>query len=94
MIYTGSPWVGITPYDALGLNIPFSALRVASEYPIVNFGGHKFKRLLLTDVHLLMRDETGQIAQFNISSVSVLKPTKKLRLKEFKGVPSVLGIDF
>lgn len=94
MVDTGSPWTAITPYDAMMLNIPFSALEKAPKYPVCLFGGHKFWRLLLTDVDLRIRDEMRKMVPFDLPSVSVLNPTKKIPPDEFKGAPSVLGNDF
>lgn len=68
--------------------------KTASDYPTVVFAGYKFQRLLLSDVSLRIKDETGEIATFDLPSISVLSPTKKLPPKEFKEIPSFLGVDF
>lgn len=94
LIDTGSPWVALTPPDSLMLNVPLSALRTAPEYPIVNFGAYKFRRLLLKDVSIIMRDEARRTVSLGISSITVLKPTKKMPSGKFKSLPSVLGVDF
>jgi hypothetical protein len=94
LVDTGSPWIAITPHDAMMLNIPFPALKKATEFPTIVFAGHKFQRLLLTDVALRARNETGEIVTFDLPSISILSPTKETPLEEFKGIPSVLGADF
>lgn len=48
----------------------------------------------MTNVSLQVKDETGKIVSFDLPSISVLGLTKKIPLSKFKGVPSVLGIDF
>lgn len=39
LVDTGSPWTAITPYDAMMLNLPLSALKAATDYPTIVFAG-------------------------------------------------------
>ena len=94
LVDTGSPWASITPDDAMKLNIPIFALKVDTKYPSIIFAGDKFRRLILPDVSLMIRDETEKTITFNLPSVSVLSPTKKIPPEKFRGIPSVLGTDF
>jgi len=94
LVDTGSPWTAITPYDAMKLAIPTSALKVDAKYPNILFAGEKFRRLILKDVDLRIRDEAGKTIAFDLPSVSILSPTRNVPPKEFKGIPSVLGDDF
>ena len=94
LVDTGSPWTAITPHDAMKLAISTSALEVDTKYPNILFAGEKFRRLILEDVDLRIRDEAGKTITFDLPSVSILSPTKKVPPKEFKGIPSVLGDDF
>lgn len=94
LVYTGSPWTTITPYDSMMSNIQSSALKKDTEYPEIAFAGYKFWRLLLRNVGLRIKDETGGVITFDMPSVSVLMPTKKVPYEEFRGIPSVLGCDF
>ena len=94
LIDTGSPWTSITPYDAMMLKIPLSVLKPNRKYPYVLFASHKFERLSLTHITLRLKNDAGEIVSFDLPSISVLKPTKKISLDVFKGIPSVLGIDF
>ncbi|MCS4540944.1 MAG: hypothetical protein HY929_01265 [Euryarchaeota archaeon] len=93
LVDTGSPWTSITPYDAMMLKIQ-EPLKRATDYPEILFAGQKFWRLLLTDVSLRLKDETENVVAFDLPSITILKPTKKISSEEFKGIPSVLGIDF
>ncbi len=94
LVDTGSPWTTITPHNAMKLNIPTSALKVDTKYSKIVFAGNKFWRLILPNVGLRIRDETGKTITFDLPSISVLKPTKKIPPEEFRGIPSVLGNDF
>lgn len=94
LVDTGSPWTAITPYDAMMSNVPIPALKRAIDYTELVFAGHKFWRLLLSDVSLRLRDETGKVAPFDLPSITILDPTRKISPEEFKGIPSVLGTDF
>ena len=92
LVDTGSPWAAITPYDAMILNIPSSALKGATEFPIAVLAGYKFRRLLLENVALRARDETGEVTTFDLPSITILDPTKKIPPEEFRQIPSVFGM--
>lgn len=94
LVDTGSPWTAITPHDAMKLTISTSALKVDTKYPKIMFAGDKFWRLILPDVGLRIRDETGKTITFDLPSISVLSPMRKIPPEEFRGIPSVLGNDF
>jgi hypothetical protein len=94
LVDTGSPWTAITPDDAMKLDIPTHALKPDTKYPIILFAGGKFRRLLLTDTSLNIREETGKTVTFVPPPITVLSPTKKISPEEFRGIPSVLGDDF
>ena len=94
LVDTGSPWTAITPFDAMILNVPIRSLERATDYPEFVFGGYKFWRLLLSDVSLRLRDETGKVVTFDLPSITIMNPTKSISVEEFKGIPSVLGADF
>jgi len=48
----------------------------------------------LTDVELVFKDDKGDIVKFEMPSVSVLDPIAKKPVEEYKGIPSVIGVDF
>jgi len=94
LVDTGSPWTVISPYDAMQLNIPIQILKKPTDYTTILFAGDKFQRLLLTNVSLRAIDAEGKIAHFDLPSISVIMPTTKKKLGQFKGIHSVLGCDF
>ena len=94
LVDTGSPWIAISPKDSTVLNIPIPALKKASEYPEVSLAGYKFWRFLMKDVSIHLRDEAEKMVPIDLSSISVLVPTKTPFPDEIKHIPSVLGDDF
>jgi len=93
LVDTGSPWIAISPKDAIKLNIPILRLPKAAEHKTIVFAGDKFERRLLSNTDLYLRDEKGEVIKINLDSISVLKPTKRISEK-IKHIPSVLGCDF
>lgn len=94
LVDTGSPWIAITPKDALRLNISIKHLRKAPQYTTVMLAGIKFWRYLLKGVSVHMKDEKGGIISIALPSISVLWPTQKKLPKGTKNIPSILGSDF
>ncbi|MDI6806926.1 MAG: hypothetical protein QMD14_03910 [Candidatus Aenigmarchaeota archaeon] len=94
LVDTGSPWTTITPFGVAELQLPVKAFKVADNYPIVLFGGHKFRRLIIPRVKVRMRNEKDEPLCFESSSISVLQPTAKILPEEFHRVPAILGNDF
>jgi len=94
LVDSGSPWTALAPMDSQFLRIPIKTLRKAQEHPKILFAGDVFRRLLLTDVELVFKDDKGDIVKFEMPSVSVLDPIAKKPVEEYKGIPSVIGVDF
>jgi hypothetical protein len=94
LVDSGSPWTALAPMDSQFLRIPIKTLRKAQEHPRILFAGDVFWRLLLTDVELVFKDDKGDIAKFEMPSVSVLDPIAKKPVEEYKGIPSVIGVEY
>jgi predicted aspartyl protease len=93
LVDTGSPWMAISPQDAIKMNIPVSRLPKAAKYKVIIFANNKFERRLLSNVDLYLKNEKGETIKINSKSTSVLNSTKILS-EEDKHIPSVLGCDF
>ena len=95
LVDTGSPWMVISPKDAITLNIPVSRLpEVTDKYANVNFAGAKFKRRLLRNIEVALTNDKGGIERIKLPSVSVLESTIKPTPEGAKRIPSVLGCEF
>ena len=86
--------MAVSPGDAMRLNIPVLSLPKATKNADVRLGGHKFKRYLLSDVKVYIRNENSRLIHIDLESISVLAPTKTPMPEEAKQIPSVLGCDF
>jgi len=94
LVDTGSPWTALTPYDAILSKVPTHALKRATDFSEFSFAGHKFWRLMLPEIILSLKYETGKMSRYEMPSITIMNPTKKIPPEEFKGIPSVLGVDF
>jgi hypothetical protein len=50
--------------------------------------------MLMTNVELFFKDDRGEIAKFEMPSISVLEPITRKPAEEYRGIPSVIGLDF
>lgn len=94
LVDSGSPWTSLAPMDSKMLNVPVRTLRRATNHPRIMFAGDEFWRLLMTDVELFFRDQNGEIVKFELPSVTVLDPIRRAPAEEYRGIPSVIGVDF
>jgi hypothetical protein len=94
LVDTGSPWTALAPMDSKILNVPIRVLRRATDHPRIMFAGDDFWRLLMHNVELSLKDQNGEIIKLELPSITVLDPIRKAQAEEYRGIPSVIGVDF
>ena len=94
LVDSGSPWTSLAPMDSQLIGVPVKILKRAENHPRVMFAGDVFWRLLMTNVEIYLKNEDGEIVKFEMPSISVLDPVAKKPAEEYRGIPSVIGLDF
>jgi hypothetical protein len=94
LVDSGSPWTSLAPLDSKMLNVPIKALRRATNHPRIMFAGDEFWRLLMNNIELYLKDQNGEIVKLELPSVTVLDPIRKTPAEEYRGIPSVIGVNF